>query len=237
MEVFSMIRYNVFSKMVSLLLGVIVLTSCSDDNAPQIDSIWLNVSSAPAVEVACAYPGQVLCLRGSNLSGVSALYVNDSQVNIDGSYIYATDATYTFTVPTDVKISEDYDLCNVRLVTGEGEVVFSPFIIKAKSSKPSITKVSATVLEAGTALTLTGKNLDGATEVWLPTVFDGRVECEIDSRTPPTKTSVTVIVPPKVTFTSGRAEIVMAKSEYVSNRKGRTFSESVYSETIAFSNK
>jgi hypothetical protein len=214
----------------------LLASACRDDDGPQIDGVWLNVSTAPAVEVRCAYPGQVLCLRGQGFDNVSALYVNDSKVNIDGSYIYATASTYTFTVPTDVKISEDYDLCTIRLVADGGEALYQPFIIKAKSDKPTISKASATVLTPGEALTLTGKNLDGATEVWLPTAFDGRVECEIDSRTPPTKTQVTVIVPPKVTFTSGQAEIVMKKTEYVSAPKGRTFLESVYSETIAFSN-
>ncbi len=219
------------------LLGLLSLTACSDGDAPQIDGVWLNVSTAPAVEVVCAYPGQVLCLRGNHLTGVSALYVNDSKVNIDGSYIYATDVSYTFTVPTDVHVSEDYDLCDIRLVTGDGETVYSPFIIKAKSQKPSITKVSTTTLAEAESLTLTGKNLDGAVEVWLPTVFDGRVECELDPRTPATATSVTVIIPPKVTFTYGRAEIVMKKTEYVSNRAGRTFYESVYSDNYSFNNQ
>lgn len=227
-------RYSVFIFL--LVQAVLTFTSCSDGSQPQIVSVWLNASSAPAAEVACCYPGQVLCLRGHDFNGVSALYVNESQVNIDGSYIYATESTYTFTVPTDVKVSEDYDLCSIRMVTADGEATYSPFIVKAKSQKPSISKVSTLALEAGTTLIITGKNLGGASEVWLPTVFDGRVECEIDTRTPPTSTSITVIIPPKVTFTSGRIQVVLSQTEYVSDHKGRAYTESVYSDTMKFYN-
>ena len=215
----------------------LVFSACSsDDDRATVDSVWTNQSDRPTRTVACAYPGDVLRLEGSGFAGITALYVNESPVNIDGSYIYATDAAYTFTVPTDVHISEDYDAFDIRVVTAGGETVYSPFLIKPKSQRPSISGSSSVMLVAGTSLTLKGKNLDGACEVYLPTAFESRVQCEFDPATPATATAVTVIVPEGQTFVSGQAEIVMEKTEYVSNLGGRTYRESVFSSTIDFNN-
>jgi hypothetical protein len=234
----TLIRFIVRGGGRSLTLAaglLLTFAACTDDAEPAVvDSVWLNIADAPTHTVECAYPKQVLRLQGKGFSRLTALYVNDTPVSTDGSYIYATDAAYTFTVPADVHISEDYDAFTIRVVTDGGETLYTPFLIKPSSEKPAVTRTSSTMLVAGTSLTLTGRHLEGATEVWLPTAFDGRVQCELDPATPPTATTVTVLVPSGQTFVSGQAEIVMEKTEYVTTRKGRTYRESVYSSTIDF---
>jgi hypothetical protein len=51
-----------------------------------------------------------------------------------------------------------------------------------------------------------------------------------------TSTRVTVIIPEGATFATGQAEIVMTKTEYVSNSDGRQYTEAVYSTSTDFTN-
>lgn len=213
------------------------LTSCSDEaGVPQIDSVWINESSEPVREVVYAYPGQVLCLHGSNFSELQTVTVNSTNVSLVGSKIYDNDNYITFTLPTYTHISEDYKEYTITVTTAGGTATYTPFIVKPKSEKPSISKVSTTTLTAGSELVISGKNLDGVTEVTLPGPFDARIVCPLSETVEPTSTKITVVIPEDATFATGQVGVTMTKTEYVSNPEGRQYSETVYSTSNDFTN-
>lgn len=220
-----------------LLAPALWLASCSDEaGVPQIDSVWINESSEPVRQVVYAYPGQVLCLHGSNFSDLKSVTVNSTSVSLVGSKIYDNDNYITFTLPSYTHISEDYMEYTITVTTEGGSSTYAPFIVKPKSQKPSISKFSTTVLVGGSQLVISGKNLDGATMVTLPGAFNSRIECKLADDVEQTATRVTVTIPEGATFATGQAEIVMTKTEYTTDEAGRQYTESVYSTSTDFSN-
>lgn len=206
-----------------------VLTSCTkEEEAPRIDSVWMNMVSRPVEQVSCAYPGQTICLRGENLGDLKRVIVNHIDINLNTLYVYESSTAITFQLPADVNTDGD----NIRVVTKWGMTDYA-FIIRPLSEKPAVNAFSATTLVAGRTLTITGENLDGAKEVWLPLAFDGRVQCDIDASQPADATTVSVIIPDGVTFAKGQCEIVMEKTDAT---RGITYTEKAYSSSTDFRN-
>lgn len=206
-----------------------VLTSCTkEEEAPRIDSVWMNMVSRPVEQVSCAYPGQTICLRGENLGDLKRVIVNHIDINLNTLYVYESSTAITFQLPADVNTDGD----NIRVVTKWG-MTDHAFIIRPLSEKPAVNAFSATTLVAGRTLTITGENLDGAKEVWLPLAFDGRVQCDIDASQPADATTVSVIIPDGVTFAKGQCEIVMEKTDAT---RGITYTEKAYSSSTDFRN-
>lgn len=217
-----------------LLLTVVVCAACSkDDDAPQIDSVWKNMISEPIEKTDYAYPGQTLCLHGSAFYDLRKVFVNGTDIDLTTSFIYDTDTYITFQLPSDVKTSTSDQQDYIRVITAHGESVYRPFLVKPASEKPAISKFSTTQLAPGSTLTITGKNLDGATEVWLPLTYGDQVACELDPTVDPTATSVSVIIPADVTFAKGKCVIAMQKTDPIS---GRSYTEKVYSSDTNFKN-
>ena len=217
-----------------LLLAIVTCAACSkNDDAPQIDSVWKNMVSEPLEKTDYAYPGQTICLHGSAFYDLRKVFVNGTDIDLTTSFIYDTDNYITFQLPSDVKTSTSDQQNYIRVITAHGESVYRPFLVKPLSEKPEITKFSTTQLTAGGILTITGKNLDGVTEVWLPLSYEGYVSCELDPATEPTATSVSVIIPEDASFAKGKCYIVMQKTDAVS---GSTYTEKVYSSETNFSN-
>ena len=209
--------------------AVVALTACTDDaETPRIDSVWMNMVTQPVEQVTCAYPGQTICLRGEYLDDLRRVIVNGTDINLNTLFIYESDKNITFQLPSDVSTEGDY----IRVVTRWGMTDFS-FIVRPQSDQPTITSFSSTTLIAGRTLTIRGTNLEGATEVWLPTVFDGRVRCELAETQDADGTTVKVIIPENVSFASGYCEIVMTKTD---SQRGMTYTEKVYSDTTDFGN-
>lgn len=206
-----------------------LLTACeTEEEAPRIDSVWMNMVSRPVEQVSCAYPGQTICLRGENLGDLKRVIVNRTDINLNTLFVYESSTAITFQLPSDVNTEGD----NIRVVTKWGMVDYA-FIVRPLSEKPTIAAFSATTLIPGRTLTITGTNLEGAKEVWLPLVFDGRVACDIDDSQTANGTSVSVIIPDGVTFAKGQCEIVMEKTDAA---RGITYTEKVYSSATDFRN-
>ena len=92
---------------------------------------------------------------------------------------------------------------------------------------------SATTLIPGRTLTITGANLQGATEVLLPLAFDGSISCDLDGPAAEDGTSVKIVIPDGVTFASGLCEIVMEKYD---SYRDLTYTEKAFSEKTDFRN-
>ena len=166
---------NSVTRLLALSVLLAGLQACKGDfNAPVIDGVWMNMVNLPVEKVQCAYPGQTLCLRGEHLGDLSRVIVNGTDINLNTLFVYESSTAITFTLPANVKTEGDY----VRVVTKWGMADY-PFIVRPAAEKPEITAFSATTLIPGRTLTITGANLEGATDVWLPLTFDGRVECEL----------------------------------------------------------
>ena len=206
-----------------------LLTACQkEEEAPRIDSVWTNIVSRPVEQVSCAYPGQTICLRGENLGDLKRVIVNHTDINLNTLYVYESSSAVTFQLPADVNTAGD----NIRVVTKWGMTDY-PFVIRPSSEKPAITAFSATTLVAGRTLTITGTNLEGAKEVWLPLAFNNCVQCDIDASQPADATTVSVIIPEGVTFATGQCELVMEKTDAT---RGITYTEKVYSASTDFRN-
>ena len=80
---------------------------------------------------------------------------------------------------------------------------------------------------------ITGENLGGATEVYLPLAFDQKVKCEFDPAQANSDTEVYVIVPEGVSFAQGQVEIVMTKTFAAT---GAEYVTKTYSDVTNFSN-
>lgn len=213
-------------------LSVFSCYSCSnDDEAPVIESVWRNMTSEPIAQVTYAYPGQTLCLHGKGLSGLKRVVVNDTPIDVQNTLIYDTDNSITFMLPSDVNTSTDASKYYIKVETVNGDTTYQPFHVKMLMEKPTITQFSSTVLVAGSRLTITGANLDGATEVYLPAAFDDKVRCDFDEDTPNSSTSVNVIVPADAHFAKGQVEIVMQKTDDI---LGKEYVERVYSNVTNF---
>ena len=206
-----------------------LLTACEkDEEAPRIDSVWMNMVSRPVEQVSCAYPGQTICLRGENLGDLKRVIVNRTDINLNTLFVYESSTAITFQLPSDVNTEGD----NIRVVTKWGMADYA-FVIRPLSEKPTVAAFSASTLIPGRTLTITGTNLEGAKEVWLPLAFDGRVACDIDDSQTADDTSVSVIIPDGVTFAKGQCEIVMEKTDTI---RGITYTEKVYSLSTDFRN-
>ena len=204
-----------------------LLASCSkDEEAPRIDSVWYNMVQQPIEQATCAYPGQTICVRGAHLGALKRVIVNGTDINLNTLFVYESDNAVTFQIPSDVKTEGD----NIRVVTSWGMADF-PFIVRPKAQQPTITAFSATTLLAGRTLTITGTNLDGAREVWLPTTFGGRTQCELDTAQESDGTTVHAIIPDGADFATGYCEIVMEKTD---EARGVTYTEKVYSAETNF---
>lgn len=217
-----------YRRLLLLASCILLLTACSkvDDEAPRIDSVWYNMVNRPIEQAVCAYPGQTICLHGEHLGNLTRIIVNGTDVALDNIYVYESDHYITFTVPSDVKTEGDF----IRIVTRYGMTDY-PFIIRPSSEQPTITKASSTTLVAGSTLIITGTNLDGAKEVWLPLTFDETVKCEFDTTQENSDTEVYVTIPDGVDFATGQIQIVMDKYDDV---RDLTYTESVFSAEMDF---
>ena len=212
-----------------MLLQLSLLTSCEDDNAaPYIESVWFNMVSQPIEQAPCAYPGQTLCLHGEHLDDLRRLIVNGTDINLNTLFVYESDNYITFQLPSDVRTKGD----KIRVVTAYGMYDF-PFIVRPASEQPAISTFSATTLIGGRTLTITGSNLDGVQEVWLPLTYGERVQCNVLPAEEDAQTTVRIIIPEGVDFATGSCEIVMQKTDY---ERGITYTEKVYSTTTDFRN-
>jgi len=220
--------------MTLILLSTVVCISCSkDDETPVIEGVWKNMIAEPIERTEYAYPGQTLCIHGRGFSDLRKLFVNGTDVDLSSTLIYDTDNYITFQLPADARTSTYGQQDYIRVITAHGEAVYRPFLVKPVSEKPSITRFSSTTLVAGRTLTITGSNLDGVTEVWLPLVFDEKVSCELAPDIEPTATAVSVVIPDGVKFATGRCVIAMQKTDPLS---GLFYTECVYSNTTDFTN-
>lgn len=206
-----------------------ILVGCSkDEDTPRIDSVWINMVSRPVEQVECAYPGQTICLRGNGLGDLKRIIVNGTDINLNTLYVYESSTALTFQLPSDVNTTGD----NIRVVTRWGMCDY-PFVIRPKTEQPTITAFSATTLVAGRVLTITGTNLNGATEVWLPQTFGGRIQCTLDGEQAEDGTSLQVVIPDNATFAAGQCEVVMQKHDA---ERSLDYSVKAYSVTTNFSN-
>lgn len=218
-----------------LLLGCILVgcIACNDSNeAPRIESVWKNMAAEPIREVNYAYPEQTLCLRGSAFGGLQKVIVNGTEIEVLNTLIYDTENSITFKLPSNVNISSTSGSYSIQVKTAYGEDIYAPFIVKAKSERPVVSRFSTTTLIPGRTLTIIGNNFEGVTEVWLPLTFGQKVKCEFDMEQENTSTSLFVIIPEGVDFAQGQCEVVMQKIE---EQIGLTYTEYAYSEITNFS--
>ncbi len=217
-------------------LSLCGLQACREEtgiSAPSIESVWTNMSTQPIEQVACAYPGQTISLRGSGFSGVSVLDVNGMEIDLTETQIYNTDASIIIALPSDVATTTDTGNAYLKVTNSAGEAVYEPFYVKSTSEKPTISSFSNTVLTAGSTLRIGGSNLGGATEVYLPLAYDQKVQCAFDTTQTSSSTELYIIVPDSVNFAQGQVEVVMTKTYEAT---GDEYVEKAYSDQTNFSN-
>lgn len=215
--------------LIILASSLLLFASCKEDSdAPRIDGVWYNMVSMPFEQAPCGYPGQTLCVRGEHLDNIRLLIVNGTDIDLRNTLEYQSDHSLTFQLPAGVSTTGD----NIRVVTAYGKADYH-FVVRPKSQQPAISSFSSTTLVPGATLAITGSNLTGATEIWLPLAFDGRVKCSFDETQPNTDTKVYVKVPADVRFATGRCEIVMEKQDA---ERGQTYTEKVFSAKTNFIN-
>ena len=226
------------SSLLALVACFSVFSCLSCDNedgpsAPRIESVWSNMNTQPIEQVQCAYPRQTVSLRGEGFKGVEKVTVNGYDIDLAENQIYNTDRSIIIVLPQDVATTTATGEAYLKVENSAGEAVYQPFYVFTEDEQPVITKFSATALTPGSTLCITGENLGGATEVYLPLAFDQKVKCEFDPAQANSATEVYVIVPEGVSFAQGQVEIVMDK---VYAPTGAEYTDKAYSEVTNFSN-
>lgn len=221
----------------AMLMPMLALgfASCDDVfESPQISGIWSNSSKQVNHQIECAYPGDIIRVEGYNLDNARKLFVNGTEVNVMTNTIYNNASAITFRVPNDVRLTTSHDpIGYIRLITAGGEAVWRNFLFKETSARPTITRFSSTTLIPGNKLVIYGTNLDGVERVYLPTVFDGKIEAEISADTQLKPTEITVIIPDGK-FAKGWCEIEMRKP--FAEDSESTYTEWVFSNVTNFTN-
>lgn len=210
--------------------------SCDNDDSPsspRIDAVWSNMNTQPIEQVQCAYPRQTVSLRGEGFKGVEKVTVNGYDIDLAENQIYNTDRSIIIVLPQDVATTTATGEAYLKVENSAGEAVYQPFYVFTEDEQPVITKFSATTLTPGSQLCITGENLGGATEVYLPLAFDQKVKCEFDPAQANSDTEVYVIVPEGVSFAQGQVEIVMTKTFAAT---GAEYVTKTYSDVTNFSN-
>ena len=210
--------------------------SCDNDDSPsspRIDAVWSNMNTQPIEQVQCAYPRQTVSLRGAGFKGVEKVTVNGYDIDLAENQIYNTDRSIIIVLPQDVATTTATGEAYLKVENSAGEAVYQPFYVFTEDEQPVITKLSATALTPGATLCITGENLGGATEVYLPLAFDQKVKCEFDPAQANSDTEVYVIVPEGVSFAQGQVEIVMTKTFAAT---GAEYVTKTYSDVTNFSN-
>lgn len=210
--------------------------SCDNDDSPsspRIDAVWSNMNTQPIEQVQCAYPRQTVSLRGEGFKGVEKVTVNGYDIDLAENQIYNTDRSIIIVLPQDVATTTATGEAYLKVENSAGEAVYQPFYVFTEDEQPVITKFSATALTPGATLCITGENLGGATEVYLPLAFDQKVKCEFDPAQANSDTEVYVIVPEGVSFAQGQVEIVMTKTFAAT---GAEYVTKTYSDVTNFSN-
>ena len=210
--------------------------SCDNDDdlsAPRIDAVWSNMNTQPIEQVQCAYPRQTVSLSGAGFKGVEKVTVNGYGIDLAENQIYNTDRSIIIVLPQDVATTTATGEAYLKVENAEGEALYQPFYVFTEDEQPVITKFSATTLTPGSQLCITGENLGGATEVYLPLAFDQKVKCELDPAQPSSDTEVYVIVPDGVNFAEGQVDVVMNK---VYAPTGAEYVDKAYSEVTNFTN-
>ena len=210
--------------------------SCDNDDdlsAPRIDAVWSNMNTQPLEQVQCAYPRQTVSLRGEGFKGVEKVTVNGYDIDLAENQIYNTDRSIIIVLPQDVATTTATGEAYLKVENSAGEAVYQPFYVFTEDEQPVINKFSATALTPGATLCITGENLGGATEVYLPLAFDQKVKCEFDPAQANSDTEVYVIVPEGVSFAQGQVEIVMTKTFAAT---GAEYVTKTYSDVTNFSN-
>lgn len=210
--------------------------SCDNDDSPsspRIDAVWSNMNTQPIEQVQCAYPRQTVSLRGEGFKGVEKVTVNGYDIDLAENQIYNTDRSIIIVLPQDVATTTATGEAYLKVENSAGEAVYQPFYVFTEDEQPVINKFSATALTPGATLCITGENLGGATEVYLPLAFDQKVKCEFDPAQANSDTEVYVIVPEGVSFAQGQVEIVMTKTFAAT---GAEYVTKTYSDVTNFSN-
>ena len=210
--------------------------SCDNDDSPsspRIDAVWSNMNTQPIEQVQCAYPRQTVSLRGEGFKGVEKVTVNGYDIDLTENQIYNTDRSIIIVLPQDVATTTATGEAYLKVENSAGEAVYQPFYVFTEDEQPVINKFSATALTPGATLCITGENLGGATEVYLPLAFDQKVKCEFDPAQANSDTEVYVIVPEGVSFAQGQVEIVMTKTFAAT---GAEYVTKTYSDVTNFSN-
>lgn len=210
--------------------------SCDNDDSPsspRIDAVWSNMNTQPIEQVQCAYLRQTVSLRGEGFKGVEKVTVNGYDIDLAENQIYNTDRSIIIVLPQDVATTTATGEAYLKVENSAGEAVYQPFYVFTEDEQPVINKFSATALTPGATLCITGENLGGATEVYLPLAFDQKVKCEFDPAQANSDTEVYVIVPEGVSFAQGQVEIVMTKTFAAT---GAEYVTKTYSDVTNFSN-
>lgn len=228
----TMLRFSTLAVACVCVFGCL---SCGDDelSAPRIDGVWNNMGGQPIEQTECSYPQQTIAICGAGFSGISKVNINGMDIDLTDSQIYNTDASIIVALPKDVPTTTDTGLAFVKVENAIGSAVLEPFYMFDSDEKPQISGFSETVLIPGRTLTIKGKNLGGAIEVYLPLAFEQKVLCEFDNAQTSTDTEVYVVVPEGVNFARGQVSIVMKKTYKPTSDE---YTDKVYSEVTNFSN-
>lgn len=139
-----------------------------------------------------AGPGQVVVIQGSNLAGASQIYFNGYPAVFNAALF--SDNSLVVLIPADMPFAslDQSQLNTVKVVTPNGEVVFSFPIVPPPPVLASITSENAV---AGTRVTITGNNFFFIDKV----IFPGGKEVTTNLTTVPAGTSIGVTVPAGIT--------------------------------------
>lgn len=134
------IQHSILSQLVTLVILVTLLHSCSEGEAPVVNSFTPDFGPAETL----------ITVTGSNFDGLEVLNFNED-VPADYNPSFGTNTALLFRVPEDAPLGEN----NITLITPDGTTSF-PFRVTLKA--PSVFDFNPKSANACDYVSITGKN-------------------------------------------------------------------------------
>jgi hypothetical protein len=201
---------NFWTLLVLLLIGMIGLNSCKDDDEANVNTpitvkrVFLEnaQSSVPEREVTFARLGQVLRLEGSGFTGMQRVYINGRSTSFNPVFVTENSMLVQISGNTPTMEAEPDEQNTIRLEKGSIVYVY-PFEIR--EAAPSVTGISHTMPQAGDKITIYGTGLRGITSVTFPgsvVVKEGIISDDEEGK------FCEVVVPPGVSDKGGSLLVI-----------------------------
>jgi xyloglucan-binding protein len=180
--------------LIIIIIAGLVQYGCkkSESGPPIINSIRLIDSTKRDSVFTQAVPGTEIVIQGSNLSGLQAVFFNDTSAYFNPVYVTSTDIIVTIPSSAQTAATNPNVPSIIKLVTNHGTATFS---FKLYLPPPVINSI--TLDNTGTVVYINGVNFEGIQKITFPVPGN---DTALSYTVNKTYTQITAAIPPGSAF-------------------------------------